>query len=734
MSEKNNNMIISTDEINVPGNWYRVDFHVHSPGSSDFALPFKDDQSFISLLEDFKEARLDVVVITDHNDIKGYQRFIELKTDLERTARTLSRTNIEIPIDLKKQIDLFNQVIILPGAEIDVDPNVHILVLFDPSTELSVMNEFIEKAGYPEDKRGDESASRYAKWNTETLCNEAIIINSIAIAAHVDSDKGLYEVSKKWGQKRIAAFTEKNLSAMEFINPIARDQIENLLKLPDYERESKLAFVQSSDYHRRDGEKLGERLTWVRMDNDKNYKWEASEVFKSLKVALRNPDEYISAPGRPEIRQIQNRLSQAPAVEGLDSDALVDRFLKYSCAITNTEDGTLVIGKNDKGNWVGIDGVTPKEINEKIKELIFGNLDPIPHVEVQVYRYYSSRYFATVRINKLDQICAIKNEDRVYLLKNGLPKLLTIREVVEQAENRFLDRYSSLSISSRVSGLAKRLSVLRDGLDILPLVRKIEANTKPFLQVFPRPKLGTFTSPELQKAIEYEYNGYTEGSVVCLSPTPPRLKDQYIRASAPLGKCDFTIAEFSGIQQFIGEKIIVVAKGAIYYDDGPRVVTCEEIPPLIIQASDDYDGPVMKVIAAYLKSSIPIWYAGRYLKSLNLRDYNVLSRMPVPYSKTFDRNGTLGDLFDKLLVLEKSYLQQEREEFNLENEKGNELFSPEFGKKRIEIVHNHNKAAAQILIDIDSELCELLGLTVDEIKIIRRELETYGISALETEC
>lgn len=239
-----------TDEhkSKVPGTWFEIDFHVHSPASFDFDGIGRDEAGYLWLLEQAKLAGLDIIVCTDHNDIAGYNKFGELENDLRSTKRILDRNSTPVPETILAQLDLFEQVIILPGVELDINPNIHFIVVFDPQ-RTDEISTFLNNAGYTPDVRGNEKSSTYCKWSVADLLLEADKINAIVIAAHIDSDKGLYEASKKWGHSRVSAFCDENLYAMEFINPVSRDQIENLMKTPAYGRKTRLAFVQSSDFH-----------------------------------------------------------------------------------------------------------------------------------------------------------------------------------------------------------------------------------------------------------------------------------------------------------------------------------------------------------------------------------------------------------------------------------------------------------------------------------------------------
>lgn len=728
---------VGNDKIEVPGDWYSIDFHVHSPASRDFKGPdFKeqedrDDKLYLWLLEQATKADLDIIVITDHNEIRGYQRLNELRAELKSTERTLARANEPIPDEIEHQISLFDQLVILPGVEIDTKQlGAHYLIIFDSQRPLEEIEDFLNRAGYSEE-RGQKTASQYAEWDVQDTCREAGQLDAIVIAAHADSSNGIYEVTKHLaGHVRIAAFTDENLFGMEFINPVARDQMKELLKQPQYKRETRLAFVQSSDFHGRPDQQIGERRTWVRLDD---VRWEPSAIFRALKEALRNPDEYVSALGRPEVREIRKRLDDKPAIKCLDAEPDINKLSQYVCAFANSEDGTVVIGRSEKGNWIGIECEEESEIENRIINLICENVKPVPgFVETEIYPYYGKKIFATVRVRKQRRIYATASDDRVYLIEEGKLKQASTGQVVRLAEENFLQRYAHLSITDRLAKMSKRLGGTRDSLDILPLVRKIEAQTVPFIYLFPPPKRGEILSSELDEAIDFQLNGAPDGGVIVLEPVRPRLRDQYIRITAPLGKCDLSDPVFCELARFDGEKILVAPDGAVYLDPHTGVIAvCREKSPLICQPAEEYEGPDIRFVVAYLKSAIVIWYTDRCLGSTDFHDmFRVLPIIPIPHEPSRKYEEQVLELVDRLVSLEHRFLEEEQAAIKNRPEDTDEEIR-EWGKERVKIVESHNQAAEKFMAELDKVFFELFGLTDEEIAIVQKGVEAAGLKAFK---
>lgn len=711
-------------KIEVPGNWLRTDFHVHSPCSFDFQGIGKDESGYIWLLEQAKTAGLDVIVIADHNDIAGYSKLIEIENDLNRTKRTLERTNSEIPESVSKQIALFEQVSILPGIELDVYPNLHLLVLFDPQKVDEISN-YLDNAGYTKDIRGEENSSRFGKWNFEQALHEAEKIGAIVIAAHVDSDKGLYDSSKDWGQNRIAAFCDENLYGMEFINPIQRDKIENILKMPAYARNSRLAFVQSSDFHGKPEQKMGERSTFVRMDNVE--KRDKNSLFQTLKKALRDPDEFISAPGRPELQAILKKLTDKPSIENINNEEEKKRLLQWICAYANTEDGTIIIGRNPKGNWIGQVENSEKEFAEKIQSAIISSIEPSPRVTIQVYPYYGNNYVATIRVGKHHQICTISNEDKVYILKSGKPKQATSKEIIDIAESRFIERYSRLSITNRLSEMSQKLLGTEDSIDILPIVRKIDKNSIPMRAVFKQPAFGAVINNRQEEAIEMSGNGYIDGVIIPLSSAKPRFEKHYLRVLAPVGNYETDITEsFEESFRFSGEKIIIVPGGGVYYDNHQHITIAGNVySPMLFTEENKKRTVSFKFIAAYLKSSVAIWYAERCLGSADIRDIMVSQDLPIPSNIEPSTQDNAEKILDELIKLECEFLNAEKDLLN-EFPSKEERESEEFDDLSSNLTQTHNENANKLVAKIDKLFYDFFEFTNKEVNMIEQVLKSSG--------
>lgn len=217
----------------VGGKWWKTDFHLHSPGSYDYGHG-DVSQKKVSPEEYLKKCMslgLDCIVVSDHNTFDWIPKL--------REALNSMRAN---------QVHGFRELTIFPGIEINVQGNIHLLGVFDPSMDEKTLIAIPLLIGY--DKETE---------TTTKSINEIIDIishhNGIAIPAHVDAPSGLFYNKQQPSIIKQALSTGK-LLALEVIG----DNIDNgILK----ESKLKLSFVVGSDSHSL--ETIGEKFTWVKM-------------------------------------------------------------------------------------------------------------------------------------------------------------------------------------------------------------------------------------------------------------------------------------------------------------------------------------------------------------------------------------------------------------------------------------------------------------------------------------
>jgi ABC-type uncharacterized transport system ATPase subunit len=216
------------------------------------------------------QADLEVVAITDHNFAPaGTIPFVYfLREQNEAVARSLGRSPI----------------IIFPGFEIqaDVGKGCHVICLFDPSTDLTVVESRITECGLPADKRfktnGEAAESREQLDKIIKIVQRQERNPGLVIAAHPTSAKGMLsdDVAEMWLQQ--VEFKNEDLLCIEVPKPPAAlsDNLQKLLGAKEgcdaaWRRERPIACVQVSDCYDLRGTPeitsnyIGFRSTWIKM-------------------------------------------------------------------------------------------------------------------------------------------------------------------------------------------------------------------------------------------------------------------------------------------------------------------------------------------------------------------------------------------------------------------------------------------------------------------------------------
>ncbi len=226
--------------------WWKFDFHTHTPASEDYGKG--QDQETLKIREprewllDYMRAGIDCVAITDHNS----GEWIDLVKD------ELAQLERDRP-------EGFRPIYVFPGVEISVNNDIHLLAIFGPDKRTSDINSFLAKVEFVGEKGSGNGVTHLSLIK---VVEEVTSAGAIAIPAHVDKEKGLFEVLKK-GKTLEQVVDCKNVFAMELIDP-------------DYEKPGTYANknprwteVLGSDSHHPPGsseEKYpGSHFTWVKM-------------------------------------------------------------------------------------------------------------------------------------------------------------------------------------------------------------------------------------------------------------------------------------------------------------------------------------------------------------------------------------------------------------------------------------------------------------------------------------
>ncbi len=254
----------------TPGaKWWRVDFHTHTPHSTD-AYQGPDEVSASDWLLAHMRAGIDAVAVTDHNG----GGWIDTLKECYDTLAT------EKPPG-------FRPLTIFPGVEITVADGYHLLAILDPSSSTADIQTLLGRIRFPINEQGSDKAKTQKSGAecVEELSNQ----NCILVPAHVNGPSGILrdkalrlpdsagpesgEVTLQIDPRtRKAVLDNAAIFALEtWRNPSA--------EMPDFSGHccagKRFSIVYGSDSHR--ANEVGRRTTWVRM---------ADPTLEGLRVAL----------------------------------------------------------------------------------------------------------------------------------------------------------------------------------------------------------------------------------------------------------------------------------------------------------------------------------------------------------------------------------------------------------------------------------------------------------------
>ena len=112
--------------------WFRMDLHIHTPGSVDYQEP---GVTYLDILRQAELRGLDIIAFTDHNTMAGYRAMREDVSKLEYLEQ-LGRMQADEKRNLAEYRRLLDKVLVLPGFEFTATFGFHILGVFSP--EMSV--------------------------------------------------------------------------------------------------------------------------------------------------------------------------------------------------------------------------------------------------------------------------------------------------------------------------------------------------------------------------------------------------------------------------------------------------------------------------------------------------------------------------------------------------------------------------------------------------------------------
>ena len=686
---------------------FKADLHIHTPASKCYKGP-KEDEEYIRIIKKAEEKGLKIIAITDHNSIEGYEKLIDQQERIKAEVDGLkklsdSKEAKRIIKEDEKLLNLFNSMLILPGIEFEVNNGVHMLVIFNPETDITTIKDFLKNGGFDSDSFGKED-DVFSNWSLFDFYNESRKYDCLIFDAHTDSNKGIFNTIQE-GTTRIHAFTDNALVGICYKNERQKNNIRKLFLQPTYRRTNPVAFLKSSDAHKTDD--IGNEKTFFRI---KNLNW------YDFKDSFNNPDECIFT-SNPNTKKIINNISNTGRCIFISelNERHVDVFAESLCGLNNAGGGYVVIGADSKDVVNGIE-IRNKDKFKELKDLIdkISLRTKLNLFSVNFHLLKDGFYIIVVKIDSNDELVDVDNDGVIYCCKKGENVKLNASQI-QQVLTRKIEAKYQHHLSKELAIISKSISAVDTYLKSQPILNsygKISTtiyNYVSFLDVQQPTRMTIEQKQTLSKQYEKHENGCYKGNIIFIdSVLKPRLKDAYLRITPP----KFNL---KGLKKLSDKKFLYVAPGgAVFYSESElNYHNNKNIPVLKIEVTDNYP---IKFLGAFLKSSFFLWYVKNKFGDFDFYKSDVFNYIAVPLihlSNPIEREliTKIEDDFDRIIELEKNFLRTDLKTIK------------DFG----DYVFHHNEKTKSYFKSIDESIFNLLKLKDEEVLIIKENLRANYI-------
>jgi hypothetical protein len=395
-------------------NWYRIDLHLHTPGSNDYQEPHS---SYLDILRKAESCGLDIIAFTDHNTVAGIKALRKEVEELQFLAQ-LNRIRPEEKERLDEYHRLFNKVLVLPGFELTATLGFHVLGIFRPETTLRELEHILMSLRIPPDRLDDGSTEVGATVDVLTayrIINEA---GGLVIAAHANAGHGVAMSGFDFGgQTKIAYTQDSNLHALEVtdLESKRRRTTANFFNgsKPEYPR--RMHCIQGSDAHRvnrdpsdRNRIGVGDRITEVQLPEP---------TFDAMKQLFLSNDFSRTRPFRPAqaapydhvlaARQLGANIVQSFHESISPRGGHMYAVLCDICAFANTNGGTIFVGVSDNPNKPPAGVAKPSEASKMLLAEVEKKITPPLDIKIDQH---------TTQERKVLQIVVPVGEDPPYVI------------------------------------------------------------------------------------------------------------------------------------------------------------------------------------------------------------------------------------------------------------------------------------------------------------------------------
>jgi|GEM_PF-207301 len=452
--------------------WIRVDLHIHTPASEDYAEP---DVTYLDILREADRRGLELIAFTDHNSVAGYERMqreVEFLEQLDRTQRATPADREQ----LAEYHQLLRKITVLPGFEFTSHYGAHVLGLFASNTSISLIEATLLQLGVPADKLKAGTTSVPDTTHVTTAYELITRAGGIVVAAHANGPAGVITETLRMGtsgQARIAATQSSSLHALEFINfytdhgTFTNPAFYNG-RTDHYERP--MFCIQGSDAHRVRRAPAGTDATHKHGIGDRYFEALLPESsFASLReLFLSTNFDHVRVPKRDqkqwEIDQLRFGTSTDRQIL-CDANTPIADLLKHVAALCNVGGGTLIIGavEHAPGAVQGVEH--PELLTSKLRAAVEQEIEPAPTLSLELLRY-EGRDVIRVEVGALQLPPYVTREGILYVRRDTTTVPASRGEIVQLAR-RALAQGGTSPLDN-----GQELELPRSGVEIVDAQRR----------------------------------------------------------------------------------------------------------------------------------------------------------------------------------------------------------------------------------------------------------------------
>ncbi len=700
-----------------------IDLHVHTPASKDYQGK-KNEREYFSIVKNAFDNNIHTICVTDHFSLEGYKKIINLKDSIYLLLKDLKqREQDNISVDyihtVEEEYKIINSVHVLMGVEVKVSPGIHYILVFKESIKPKEVEEFLFRLdpdipnNYGSDVyKLDISSSQFIDSASEHFGDNAFIY-----APHCDSDSGLNESLKKFGDERLKVFGNDYLLCVSFNKEQTRSYIKNNLE-PNFKhnRSRLLNYIQDSDYHGKKGEKVGAFSFSIETNKKASY----DQIVSAL-----SSTEFIKTSIDTAQEDFQNEISGKKIFEfDLTEKNLEDNDIaETACAILNSDEGSLVFTVNF---------CDPYNYTEDANGLLQDLLDYL-NKEIGYSTKKADYSFFITSSSEQKLLIELEVSNRLYLF-NGYCYIISSDNDVVLAKSHEIESIVALKIHNRY-GRVKDLQID----SIQKNTAKIKSTLKSFSVAYKKDNYMDYhkylneleflepniLNQEQFKEVLKQRNGMSHGNVVVISGRSyevkkGRLENSYFRLSPPR----YLLNVDEGYENVEPDSIILYRGGGIHLIS-EKVKIIAEAPCFYLMIDKSNSTTYNEYVTiAYLQSSFFQWFINKVLNFDDVFHYFLSNQLNLHVIDLECIKDVLEEKVKIILHNETMFL----DEFNqlLSSNEDN-------SKESLELIDSHNTTCNSLMKEIDLCIFKALNFSEKEIKIIHEDLADLGVYCFDFE-